>query len=84
MCFPNWQLKSDVKQNLFREITIALVQQFKDAVLHMPATGFVERVLRLLEKTRFIGKPDEGNAGVAPPAVEIQRRLGDILRDVLH
>jgi hypothetical protein len=32
-----------------------LVQQFKEANLHMPATGFVARVIRLLEKTRFVG-----------------------------
>ena len=55
LCFPNWQLKSDVKQSLFLEITATLVQQFKDANLQMPATGFVERAIRLLEKTRFVG-----------------------------
>ena len=38
-----------------------LVQQFKDANLHMPATGFAERAMRLLEKTRFVGKADEGS-----------------------
>jgi type I restriction enzyme, R subunit len=62
ICFPNWWLKSDVKSDLFLAITTTLVQQFKDAALHTPATGFVERVVRLLEKTRFVGKPDEGNA----------------------
>ena len=60
VCFPNWQLKSDVKADLFLGITTALVQQFKDANLHMPATGFAERAMRLLEKTRFVGKADEG------------------------
>ena len=60
LCFPNWHLKSDVKSDLFLAITTVLVQQFKDANLHMPATGFVERVMRLLEKTRFVGKTDEG------------------------
>ncbi len=55
LCFPNWQLKSDVKQNLYYAITRALFQQFKDANLHTPATGFVDRVLRLLERTRFVG-----------------------------
>jgi type I restriction enzyme R subunit len=62
ICFPNWWLKSDVKSDLFLAITTALVQQFKDAALHMPATGFVERVLRLLEKTRFVGNPDDRTA----------------------
>lgn len=55
LCFPNWWLKSDVKQDLFREITIVLVQRFKDANLHLPGVGFVDRALRLLEKTRFVG-----------------------------
>lgn len=59
MCFPNWHLKSDVKSNLFLGITTALVQNFKAADLHMPATGFTERAIRLLEKTRFLGKTDE-------------------------
>jgi type I restriction enzyme R subunit len=62
VCFPNWHLKSDVRSDLFQEITAALYQQFKDANLHMPSTGFVERVIRLLEKTRFVGKADETNA----------------------
>jgi len=44
-----------VKSELFLGITTVLVQQFKDAGLHMPATGFVERCIRLLEKTRFVG-----------------------------
>ena len=30
--------------------------------LHMPSTGFVERAVRLLEKTRFIGNADEDAA----------------------
>jgi type I restriction enzyme, R subunit len=59
ICFPNWHLKSDVKSDLFLGITTVLVQQFKDANLHMPATGFTERAMRLLEKTRFVGKTDE-------------------------
>lgn len=59
VCFPNWHLKSDVKSDLFLGITTVLVQQFKDANLHMPATGFVERAMRLLEKTRFVGKAHE-------------------------
>jgi type I restriction enzyme R subunit len=59
LCFPNWHLKSDVRSDLFLGITTVLVQQFKDANLHMPATGFTERVMRLLEKTRFVGKIDE-------------------------
>ena len=50
------------KSDLFLAITTALVQRFKDAALHMPATGFVERVSRLLEKTRFVGNPDDRNA----------------------
>ncbi len=62
LCFPNWHLKSDVKGALFLAITTALVQQFKDANLHMPATGFAERAIRLLEKTRFVGKTDEDSA----------------------
>lgn len=62
VCFPNWHLKSDVKSELFLGITTALVQQFKDANLHMPATGFAERAMRLLEKTRFVGKADEDRA----------------------
>jgi hypothetical protein len=61
VCFPNWHLKSDVKSDLFLGITTALVQHFKDANLHMPATGFVERSMRLLEKTRFVSKADEEN-----------------------
>jgi type I restriction enzyme R subunit len=55
VCFPNWHLKSDVKSELFLGITTVLVQQFKDAGLYMPATGFVERCIRLLEKTHFVG-----------------------------
>jgi type I restriction enzyme R subunit len=62
VCFPNWHLKSDVKSDLFLAITTVLVQGFRDANLHMPATGFVERAMRLLEKTRFVGKTDEGCA----------------------
>jgi type I restriction enzyme R subunit len=62
VCFPNWHLKSDVKADLFLGITTVLVQQFKDASLHMPATGFAERAMRLLEKTRYVGKADEGSA----------------------
>jgi type I restriction enzyme R subunit len=54
-CFPNWHLKSDVKSELFLGITTVLVQQFENARLHMPATGFVERCIRLLEKTHFVG-----------------------------
>lgn len=61
-CFPNWYLKSDVKQALFLGITTVLVQQFNDANLHMPATGFAERAMRLLEKTRYVGKADDGSA----------------------
>jgi type I restriction enzyme R subunit len=59
LCFPNWHLKTDVKSELFLAITRTLVQQFKDANLHMPVTGFTERAMRLLEKTRFVGKADE-------------------------
>jgi type I restriction enzyme R subunit len=59
VCFPNWHLKSDVKSDLFLGITTVLVQQFKGANLHMPATGFAERAMRLLEKTRFVGNVDE-------------------------
>ena len=55
-------MKSDVKSELFLGITTALVQQFEDANLHMPATGFAERAVRLLEKTRFVGKADEAGA----------------------
>jgi hypothetical protein len=55
VCFPNWHLKSDVRSDLFLGITTVLVQQFKDADLHMPATGFAEHAMRLLEKTRFVG-----------------------------
>jgi hypothetical protein len=36
---------------------------------------------------QLVGRPLEVSGepfGVAPSAVEIQRRLGDILRDVLH
>ena len=62
VCFPNWHLKSDMKSNLFLGITTVLVQQFKDANLHMPASGFTDRAMRLLEKTRFVGKADEDSA----------------------
>jgi type I restriction enzyme R subunit len=62
VCFPNWHLKSDVRTELFRKITIVLVQQFRDANLHALATGFVERTIRLLEKTRFAGKTNEDGA----------------------
>lgn len=53
LCFPNWHLKTDVKQTLFLELTTTLVQNFKDANLHLPQSGFIERVIRLLERTRF-------------------------------
>jgi type I restriction enzyme R subunit len=59
VCFPNWYLKSDAKSELFLGITTVLVQEFKFADLHMPATGFAERAMRLLEKTRFVGNLDE-------------------------
>jgi type I restriction enzyme R subunit len=62
ICFPNWHLKGDVKSDLFLAITTVLVRQFKDANLHMPKTGFVDRVMRLLEKTRFVGKSDESSS----------------------
>jgi type I restriction enzyme, R subunit len=62
ICFTNWHLKSDVKSDLFLAITTVLVQQFKAANLHMPATGFAERAMRLLEKTRFAGHADEDSA----------------------
>jgi type I restriction enzyme R subunit len=60
VCFPNWYLKSDVKCELFVAITTTLVREFKGANLYTPATGFVDRAIRLLEKTRFIGRADEG------------------------
>ena len=59
ICFTNWHLKSDVKQNLFLAITRVLVQRFKDANLQKPDTGFTERAIRLLEKTRFVGEANE-------------------------
>ena len=62
ICFPNWHLKSDLKSELYLAITISLVQQFNDANLHGPKTGFVDRAIRLLEKTRFAGKADDSNA----------------------
>lgn len=62
ICFTNWHLRSDVKSDLFLAITKVLVQQFKAANLHMPATGFSERAMRLLEKTRFVGQTDEDRA----------------------
>jgi type I restriction enzyme R subunit len=62
ICFTNWHLKSDVKIDLFRAITTVLVQQFKAANLHTPDTGFADRVIRLLEKTRFEGRADEDSA----------------------
>ena len=62
LCFPNWHLKSDIRSDLFQEITGVLYQQFKEANLHAPATGFVERAIRLLEKTRFVGNTDEDSA----------------------
>lgn len=55
LCFPHWQLKTDRKQEIFLAITKALVQQHRDANLHPPATGFVDRAIRLLEKTRYVG-----------------------------
>lgn len=60
LCFPNWQLKTDRKQEIFLAITKALVQQHKNANLHQPATGFVDRAIRLLERTRYVGttEPD--------------------------
>jgi type I restriction enzyme R subunit len=62
ICFPNWHLKSDIKSDLFLDITTVLVQQFKEANLHMPATGFAERAVRLLERTRFVRKVDGDSA----------------------
>ena len=61
LCFPNWHLKSDVKNDLFLAITTVLVQQYRNADLHKPATGFVERAIRLLEKTRFVGNTEYGH-----------------------
>ena len=62
ICFPNWHLKSDIKSDLFLDVTTVLVQQFKEANLHMPATGFAERAIRLLERTRFVRKVDGDSA----------------------
>lgn len=59
ICFTNWHLKSDVKQNLFLAITRLLVQRFRNANLQKPDTGFTERAIRLLEKTRFVGEANE-------------------------
>lgn len=58
LCFPNWHLKTDLKQNLFLELTKVLVQKHSGADLHKPATGFVDRAIRLLERTRFLGKTE--------------------------
>ena len=62
LCFPNWQLKTDRKQEIFLAITKALVQQHKEANLHPPATGFVDRAIRLLEKTRYVGTTEPNAA----------------------
>jgi len=56
LCFPNWHTQTDVKQKLFLALTSILVQQFSEAGLHSPSTGFVDRVIRLLQKTRFEGE----------------------------
>ena len=58
----NWHLKSDIKSDLFLDVTTVLVQQFKEANLHMPATGFAERAIRLPERTRFVRKIDGDSA----------------------
>jgi len=62
ICFTNWHLKSDVKQDLFLAISKTLVQQFKDSNLAGTESGFTDRVIRLLEKTRFVGQADENSA----------------------
>jgi type I restriction enzyme R subunit len=62
LCFTNWHLKSDVKQDLFLSISKTLVKQFKDTNLAGTQSGFTDRVIRLLEKTRFVGHANEDSA----------------------
>jgi hypothetical protein len=51
-----------VKQNLFLAISKVLVQRFKDSNLAGTTSGFTDRVIRLLEKTRFVGQANEDSA----------------------
>jgi hypothetical protein len=55
VCFPNWQLRTDVKQDLFREVTTVMYQQFKAANLQQPASGFVERAIQTVRKDQVCG-----------------------------
>ncbi|WP_417733005.1 type I restriction endonuclease subunit R [Rosistilla oblonga] len=53
VCFPNWYRSSDARGDLYLALTTVLVRDFKDSGLQSPASGFVDRAIRLLEKTRF-------------------------------
>jgi type I restriction enzyme, R subunit len=56
LCFPNWYAQTYMDTELYRELTIVLVDRFKDLNLHGPGRDFVERCIRLLKKVRFVGE----------------------------
>ena len=60
LCFPRWHYKGDMKKELFREFTIILAKDFKETGLQKPDTGFAQRCVDLLAKTRFVGKGTDG------------------------
>jgi hypothetical protein len=62
----NSRMTADPRDNKgHRLLPLDFVVDWNDgglANLHMPATGFTERAMRLLEKTRFVGKMDENTS----------------------
>jgi type I restriction enzyme, R subunit len=58
LCFPNWYAQPYMDTELYRELTIVLVDSFKDLELHGQGKNFVERCIRLLKKVRFVGEAE--------------------------
>ena len=56
LCFPNWYTQPYMDTELYRELTIVLVDRFKDLDLHGQGKDFVDRCIRLLKKVRFVGE----------------------------
>jgi len=59
ICFENWFLKEEMETTLYRELTILLAQEFKNAELHQKGKTFIERTIKLLKKVRYCGAPKE-------------------------
>lgn len=55
LCFPNWYAQPYMDTELYRELTIVLVDRFRDLNLQGQGKDFVDRCVRLLKKVRFVG-----------------------------